>query len=132
VHKAGDYNTALNALLNNTFDIVILDIMGVNGFDLLEKSVLRGFDTIMLTAHAVTAEALKKSIKLGAIAFLPKDHINDLKEVLGDILLGRDKQLWWRKNLGRESGYFDDRFGQGWKEKDTFFKEFEKSLKHKS
>ena len=131
VHSAGDYDTALDALLNNTFDIVILDIMGVNGFDLLEKSVLRGFDTIMLTAHAVTADALKKSIKLGAVAFLPKDFMHDLEEVMSDIVLGRDKQLWWRKNIGRESSYFEDRFGQGWKEKDVFFKEFEKSLQDK-
>lgn len=131
IHTAGDYDSALNILLNDTFDIVILDIMGVNGFKLLEKSVLRGFDTIMLTAHAVTAEALKKSIKLGAVAFLPKDFINEIEEVIEDILLGRDKQLWWRKNIGKESRYFDNRFGQGWKEKDAFFKEFEKPIQDK-
>lgn len=131
IHTAGDYDSALNILLNYTFDIVILDIMGVNGFKLLEKSALRGFDTIMLTAHAVTAEALKKSIKLGAVAFLPKDNINEIEEVIGDIVLGTDKQLWWRKNLGKESRYFDDKFGQGWKEKDVFFKEFEKSIQDK-
>jgi DNA-binding NtrC family response regulator len=131
VHTAGDYDSALDILLNHTFDIVILDIMGVNGFKILEKSVLRGFDTIMLTAHAVTAEALKKSIKLGAVAFLPKDYINEIEEVIRDILLGRDKQFWWRKNLGKESRYFDKKFGQGWKEKDVFFKDFEKSIQDK-
>jgi len=131
IHTAGDYDSALDILLNHTFDIVILDIMGVNGFKILEKSVLRGFDTIMLTAHAVTAEALKKSIKLGAVAFLPKDYINEIEEVIRDILLGRDKQFWWRKNLGKESRYFDKKFGQGCKEKDVFFKDFEKSIQDK-
>ena len=128
VKTAGDFDTALNCLLNETFDFVILDIMGVNGFELLEKSVLRGFETVMLTAHAVTPDALKKSIKLGAAAFIPKEYMKEIEEVLENILLGRGTQLWWRKNLGEGSNYFEKEFGQGWKEKDAFFKEFEKSL----
>ena len=36
IHKAGDYDTALQLLLSYTYDIVILDIMGVNGFELLK------------------------------------------------------------------------------------------------
>ena len=35
IHKATDYDTALQYLLSYTYDIVILDIMGVNGFELL-------------------------------------------------------------------------------------------------
>ena len=131
VTTAADFDTALNYLLNQTFDIVILDIMGVNGFELLEKSVLRGFETIMLTAHAVTPDALKKSIKLGASAFIPKEYMKEIEDVLENILLGRGTQLWWRKNLGQDSNYFEKEFGQGWKEKDAFFKEFEKSIEDK-
>jgi DNA-binding NtrC family response regulator len=132
VHTAANYDSALEYLLNDTFDIVVLDIMGVNGFELLEKSVLRGFETVMLTSHAVTPDALKKSIKLGAAAFIPKEYMKDLEEILENILLGRGTQLWWRKNLGRESNYFEKEFGQGWKEKDAFFKEFEKTLQDKT
>ena len=131
VTVAGDFDAGLNYLLNQTFDIVVLDIMGVNGFELLEKSVLRGFETVMLTSHAVTPDALKKSIKLGAAAFIPKEYMKDLEEILGNILLGRGTQLWWRKNLGKESTYLEKEFGQGWKEKDAFFKEFENSLQNK-
>jgi DNA-binding NtrC family response regulator len=131
VHTAANYDSALEYLLNDTFDIVVLDIMGVNGFELLEKSVLRGFETVMLTSHAVTPDALKKSIKLGAAAFIPKEYMKDLEEILENILLGRGTQLWWRKNLGKESNYFEKEFGQGWKEKDAFFKEFEKTLQDK-
>ena len=60
LHKVGDYNTAIQHLLGYTYDIVILDIMGVNGFELLKTSVFRGFPTVMLTAHALTQEALKE------------------------------------------------------------------------
>lgn len=51
-----------------------MDIMGVNGFELLKTCVERGFLSVILTAHAVTPDALKKSIKLGALSFLPKDE----------------------------------------------------------
>ena len=58
LHKADNYNTAIQYLISYTYDIVILDIMGVNGFELLKTSVERGFPTVMLTAHALTPDAL--------------------------------------------------------------------------
>ena len=47
IHKARDYNTALQSITMYTYDVVILDIMGVNGFELLKKSVQRAFPTLM-------------------------------------------------------------------------------------
>ncbi|MDY7037939.1 MAG: response regulator [Thermodesulfobacteriota bacterium] len=128
LHKAQDYDTAVQYLLSYTYDIVILDIMGVNGFELLKNSVSRGFPTVMLTAHALTPEALKKSIKLGAVSFLPKEKMSDLKDFLEDVVLGGGKSIWL-KFFDRLGGYFNKRFGPDWKEKDKFFKEFEESLR---
>ncbi len=127
VHKATDYDTALQYLLSYTYDIVILDIMGVNGFDLLKNSVSRGFPTVMLTAHALTPESLKKSIKLGAVSFLPKEKMVELKDFLEDVVLNGGKSIWL-KFFERLGAYFNKRFGPDWKEKDRFFKEFEESL----
>jgi DNA-binding NtrC family response regulator len=128
VHKAGDYETALQYLLSYTYDIVILDIMGVNGFELLQQSVARGFRTVMLTAHALTPEALKKSIKLGAVSFLPKDQLGRLLTHLEDAVTGTKKQAWQRL-LEKLGVHFNERFGPDWKERDKFFKEFEEELK---
>lgn len=128
IHKAGDYDTALQYLLSYTYDVVILDIMGVNGFELLKNAVSRGFPAVMLTAHAVTTDALKKSIKLGAVSFLPKEKMSDLKEFLEDVVLGGGKSIWI-KLFDRLGDYFNKRFGPDWKEKDKFFKEFEESLR---
>jgi len=128
VHKAADYDSALQYLLGYTYDIVILDIMGVNGFELLKTSVSRGFPTVMLTAHALTPEALKKSIKLGAVSFLPKEEISNLRSFLEDVVLGTKKQVWQRL-FDRLGGFFNKRFGPDWKERDKFFKEFEEELK---
>jgi len=75
VDTASDYQTALQYIQNYTYDIVILDIMGVNGFQLLRDAVSKGFPTVILTAHAFSPESLKKSIKLGAVSYLPKDRI---------------------------------------------------------
>jgi hypothetical protein len=102
--------------------------MGVNGFELLKNAVSRGYPAVMLTAHAVTPEALKKSIKLGAISFLPKEKISDLAEFLEDVVLYGGKSIWL-KLFDRLGDYFNKRFGPDWKERDKFFREFEESLK---
>ena len=129
VYKAGDYDTALQYLLGYTYDIVILDIMGVNGFELLKISVSRGFPTVMFTAHALSAEALKRSIKLGAVSFLPKEKIQELRSFLEDVVLGGGKPVW-KKLFDKLGDAFDRQFGSGWKEKDNFFKDFEEELKN--
>jgi CheY-like chemotaxis protein len=128
VHKAKDYDTALQYLLSYTYDAVILDIMGVNGFELLKASVERGFPTLMLTAHALTPDALKKSIKLGAVSFLPKERMSDIVEFLEEVVLDGGKPLWI-KFFDKLGNYLNKRFGPDWKEKDRFFKDFEDSLR---
>ena len=128
VHKAQDFTTGLQYILSFTYDVVILDIMGVNGFELLRNAVSRGFPAVMLTAHAVTPEALKKSIKLGAVSFLPKERISDLREFLAEVVVNGHKPLWI-KVFDKLGAYFNKRFGPDWKERDHFFKEFEESLR---
>ncbi len=128
LHKATDYDTAIQYLLSYTYDVVILDIMGVNGFELLKTSVSREFPTVMLTAHAVTPDALKKSIKLGALTFLPKEKMSELRSFLEDIVTDKGASLW-KKLFDRLGGYFNKRFGPDWKEKDRFFREFEEEMK---
>jgi CheY-like chemotaxis protein len=129
VDKAGDFETALQLIMKKTYDAVVLDIMGVNGFELLKNAVTRGFPAVMLTAHAVTPEALKKSIELGAASFLPKELMVELKPLLEEVLLGGGKRIWWMQSLKKTNPYLDRKFGPDWKEKDKFFKEFVDGLK---
>lgn len=127
LHKAENYETALEYLLSYTYDIVILDIMGVNGFELLKTSVSRGFPTVMLTAHSLTPETLKKSIQLGAVFFLPKETLPELRYFLQELVYNKfiPSGITFSEKLGV---YFNKYFGPNWKEKDKFFKEFEESL----
>jgi len=128
VKKASDFSTAQQYLRSYTYDVVVLDIMGVNGFELLRTSVQRGFPTVMLTALAFTPEALEKSIKLGAVAFLPKDEMINLEEFLVDVVLNEGKPIW-EKLFKKLNGYFNRRFGADWKQKKRFFEEFEASMR---
>ena len=48
----------------------------------------------MLTAHALTPEALKKSVKLGAVSFVPKEKMPILKEFVQDAIHSAGKPIW--------------------------------------
>jgi len=128
VTKASDYDTALQYLMAFAYDIVILDIMGVNGFELLKTSVKRGFPTVMLTAYALTPEALEKSIKLGAVSFLPKEKMSQLDHFLVDVVLGGNKPAWGQL-FDKLGGLFSKRFGPDWMQRNSFFKEFEATVR---
>ena len=131
IHKAKDYDSALQLLASYTFDIVILDIMGVKGFELLKHSVSREFPTVMLTAHALTAESLKKSIRLGAVSFLPKEKMPEIESYLSDVVLGGGNSVWG-KLFDKLGSFFNKHFGPNWKVRDAFFREFENELKASS
>ena len=128
IYRAKDHEIALQLMAGFSFDIVILDVMGVQGFELLKKSVSKGFPTVMLTAHAMTSESLKESIKLGAVSFLPKEMMAELDTYLADVITG-SKKMVWKNILDKLSDYFDRQFGPDWKERDEFFKKFEEELK---
>jgi hypothetical protein len=102
--------------------------MGVNGFELLKLSVKRGFPAVMLTAYALTPESLEKSIKLGAVSFLPKEKMVELDQFIADVVL-KGGQPVWQKLFDRLGGLFNKRFGADWKQRNAFFEEFERSLR---
>ncbi|MDA8138644.1 MAG: response regulator [Desulfobacteraceae bacterium] len=127
ITKARDFDTARQYLMGFTYDIVILDIMGVNGFELLKIAVKRGFPAVMLTAYALTPEALEQSIRLGAVSFLPKEKMGDLNDYLADVVLGGYKPAWG-KLFDKLGHLFNKRFGPDWKQRNQFFKEFQEIL----
>ena len=129
VDTAADFESAKDLLKSNNYDAVILDIMGVKGFDLLEIAVARKIPALMLTAHGLDADNLVGSIKLGAKSYIPKDKIIDIDIYLKEIFLAKEKGIEksgnWFANL---SSFFDGRFGHGWKNKDKkFWEEFDKT-----
>jgi CheY-like chemotaxis protein len=114
--EATTYEKASELLQSGQYDVVILDIMGVRGFDLLKIAVERKFKAAMLTAHALTPEALKKSHDLGAMAYLPKDKLGEIVPFLEDVLKLEYKP-GWKRLLEKLEGFFDTQFEPDWKKK---------------
>jgi DNA-binding response OmpR family regulator len=125
IDKAMDYKTAYQLLRSWTYDLVILDIMGVRGFDLLNAAVHLGFPTVMLTAHALSAETLKQSIEMGARAYIPKERMSEIVSFLEDILT-LEHQAGWQRLFQQLGGFFSATFGPDWqKDEKTFWQEVE-------
>jgi CheY-like chemotaxis protein len=114
--KATSYEEAMGLLQSNTYDVVVLDIMGVRGFDLLKVAVSRGFKTAMLTAHALTPEALQNSIELKASAYLPKDKLSEIVPFLEDVLT-LDYESGWKRVFEKLYTFFTEKFESGWQKK---------------
>ena len=96
--------------------------MGVDGLKLLEEAVDRGIPAVMLTAHAINPETLMASIRKGAISYLPKETLAELDTLLEELLDAYEAgKAPWQLLFDRLGGYFDERFGAGWQEKDRQF-----------
>jgi DNA-binding response OmpR family regulator len=118
IDKAADFETGKELLGENTYDAAILDIMGVYGYDLLEITTKKDIPTLMLTAHALNPENFVKSIKKGALAYIPKDKISEIETFLEDILEAHEKGI---KKIGkwfaRLEPFFVEKFGAYWEKK---------------
>ena len=83
VVAVGSFDEALALITAESFDLVILDIMGVNGFALLEACRAKKLPAAMLTAHAINVESLNLAVKLGAVSFLPKEELSAVARACG-------------------------------------------------
>lgn len=123
VHKAKTKEAALELISKNRYDIVVLDIMGVDGFKILEQTVKNYIPTVMLTAHALTKESLQKAAKLGASSFLPKDKMIELETFLVDVIRNDGKPVW-RKLFERMSSYFNEKLALTHEEEKAIIAEY--------
>jgi len=114
--KATTYEKAAELIKSNSYDVVILDIMGVRGFDLLALAVSRNLRVAMLTAHALTADALKRSFEMKARAYLPKEKLGEIVPFLEDVLK-YDYLPGWKRLFDKLKGFFDTKFESDWEKK---------------
>jgi CheY-like chemotaxis protein len=114
--KATTYEAAAKKLQEETYDLVILDIMGVRGFDLLDLAVSRDFKVAMFTAHALNPEALERSFRKKARAYLPKEKLGEIVPFLEDIWK-YDYLPGWKSLLDKLKGFFDTKFESDWEKK---------------
>ncbi len=117
VSTASSYEQAKELLLKDSFDLVLLDIMGVNGFALLEICREKGLPAAMLTAHALNIDSVNRAVLLGAVSFLPKEELANLDTHLAEIFEGlAEGRSHWRKLFDRLGSFFKERLGITWEE----------------
>ncbi len=118
ITKAQTFDEAKALLESDSFDIVILDIMGVRGYELLEIANTKDALTVMLTAHAVSPGHVERSRNGGAAFFIPKEKVSELSVYLSDILEAHEKgQSTWSRWFSRMADYFEEKFGPDWQKR---------------
>lgn len=119
VEKAASFEAASDRMNAGEFDIAILDIMGVDGYKLLEIATGKGILAVMLTAHALSPEDTIKSHKEGAAYYLPKEEMANIEQHLNDVLEAREKgKNTWARWFDRFSSFYEEKFGKDWQDKD--------------
>lgn len=122
IDTASSFEQGKELLEKNIYHIAVLDIMGVRGYDLLEIAINHNIPALMLTAHAVSKEDLKKSAEKGAAFYAPKDEITQIDVFVADVLDALEKNKSpWNRWYDRLSGFADKRFGKEWRDKDKEF-----------
>ena len=122
VDLASTYEEAVELLESRPYHLAVFDIMGVRGYDLLDLARSKDIPALMLTAHALSKDSLKKSVERGASYYVPKDEMHRIAEFLADIVEAREKKKnIWVKWYERMSGFCDRRFGPGWHEEEPEF-----------
>ncbi len=121
--RAQTFEDAKKLIEENQYDVAILDIMGVRGFDLLKLAREKKIPTLMLTAHGLSEENLKRSAQEGASYYAPKDEINNIATFVADVIEAEEKKKSpWERWFDRLASFYDKRFGgTDWREKEKAF-----------
>ena len=118
ITKAASYESAKKLIESQYFDMAILDIMGVQGYELLKLCNDHDVIGVMLTAYAVTPEDIKQSFDEGAASFVPKEKMSDITVFLTDIYEAREKgRHLWSRWFDRMAHYSEKKFGADWQKK---------------
>jgi DNA-binding NtrC family response regulator len=132
VVTASTFHEAKDLLESQDFDIAILDIMGVDGYSLLDIANKKNIPVVMLTAHAFTPDNLVKSMKEGAASYIPKEELANIIPFLNDVLEAKKKgeNTWGRWQERLPTSYFEKRWGAAWQDTDQeFWERFRASIK---
>jgi len=118
IDTALDFETARKLLIENHYDMTILDIMGVRGYDLLEIAKQKGTPTLMLTAHALSPDAFVKSMESGAKAYIPKEKMTEIGTYVADLFKAQQAGIQRPRSwYDRLESFFEKQFGRDWQRK---------------
>ena len=120
--RAANFTEARDLMESMPFDIAILDIMGVDGYELLKIAAEKKITAVMLTARALGPENVKKSYQEGAAYYIPKEEMFRIDTFLCDILAAQEKgESTWSNWFDRMSAYLERNFQPDWQKDDKIF-----------
>ena len=108
------------------FDLTILDIMGVDGYQLLKIATEKDIIAVMLTGHSLSVGDTVRSFKRGAAYYVPKEKMAEIPTYLNDVLeMKKGNKGFLDRWLDRFVGYYDSKFGEDWQDENkAFWKRF--------
>jgi DNA-binding response OmpR family regulator len=123
IDTASSFEEGKKQLESETYDVAILDIMGVKGFELLKIANQNKIPSLMLTAHGLSEANLKKSAEEGAYYYAPKEKMDEIELFVADVLEASEKKKSpWAKWFDRLSSFYDSKFhGPNWREQEQEF-----------
>lgn len=120
--EAYTFEDARDFFERESFDLAILDIMGVDGYKLLEIAKDKDVPAVMLTANALSVSHTVRSFKGGAAFYVPKEEMIHIERFLKEILVAREKGIDLRNRwLERMGSFYEKKFGPDWQSDDEEF-----------
>jgi CheY-like chemotaxis protein len=117
-HKVTTYKEAVERMLSFTYDVVLMDIIGVHGLELAELAMNLNFPIGMFTAHPITPEVLEGIINMKTHAYLPKERIGEIVPFLED-MLGNKYLHEWRLFFDKITGFLGKKIEIDWGKRPT-------------
>jgi DNA-binding NtrC family response regulator len=120
--KALSFEKAKEWMQSKDYDVAILDIMGVAGYDLLKIANEKNITAVMLTAHALSPDNVARSFKEGAAYYIPKEEMTNITTFLEDIFEAQQQgKNTWQRWFERLGAYCTRHFGPDWQKGDQIF-----------
>jgi DNA-binding NtrC family response regulator len=116
-HTATAFKEAIERLASFTYHLIMLDIMGDHGFDLLERAVIKKIPVTMLTVHPFNLESLKRSLETKGISFLPKEKLGEVVPLLQS-LFAKSHLFHWKRLVGKLKSTIQTMFTPDWETSD--------------
>ncbi len=84
--KATTFDEAVKRIASSNYDMVILDLLGVQGFRLAELAMRRRLPITLLAAYPLSPEVLEYSFRLKPQAYFPKEKVSEIVPFLEGVL----------------------------------------------
>lgn len=85
-NKATTFEEAVKKIASSNYDMVILDVLAIQGYRLAELAIRRCLPVTLLAAYPLSPEVLEYSFRIKAQAYFPKEKVGEIVPFLENLL----------------------------------------------